>query len=57
MKIELQQLKIDIMKFCLKFLTKQNALRIEHKSPFRKPTHKEERKHHRLVEKQRRRLG
>ncbi len=56
MKIELQQLKRDVLRFMLSFLTKNGALRIENTTNFRKPTHWEERKHHKLIAKQRRKF-
>jgi hypothetical protein len=57
MKVELQQLKIDILRFLFSYFTKDNALCIERENPFRRPTHKEERKHHHLIEKQRKRFN
>jgi hypothetical protein len=56
-KTDLLQLKIDVMQFMLSFLTKQNALRIENTTNFRKPTRWEERKHQKLIAKQRRKYN
>lgn len=57
MKVELQQLTIDVLKYTQKFLTKKNALRIEPKQTFRMPTKKEMGKHQKLISKQRNRYG
>lgn len=52
MKVELQQLTLDVLKYTRKFLTKKNALRIEPKQTFRMPTKKEMGKHQKLISKQ-----
>ena len=55
MKIELQQLQINILKTVLSLLTKKTALSIVNTKTFRSPTKKESLKHQSLITKQRKR--
>lgn len=56
MAVEKQRLTIEIMQFVGSYLSRKGTLKIQSKVTFRKPTYKEERKHHTLFAKQRKRL-